>query len=365
MAPVAEAGMAHTPSFNRHYSNPASRLAYERPWLIVLAVLAIFAFYVASGNYSFTRPLIVNQSAPVSENAAPAVIERTAAPVAETSSWSTTSETRAAIEAAVVDASKVAIIADEEASPSALTTAPVQEAPQQQTTTQVQPASDSQPATASLPSAAPAVAPSNIATAADRWATAGIVLVSDGQAWDDLSLANVDAALSILPQSVLANLGNPALGPLHILVNTEGRALSGSQPYGGAANYFSTNDGVNELVLYPGQRVTTVLHELGHAYNLRSTPAGHYAQVLIDPEMESFMAATGWLVVTPRDEVATAVDHTQVVFDYEGTFTWPELSHFDPLEDYANTFAMYYADPSGLRASSPERYNWMAANLSK
>jgi hypothetical protein len=203
------------------------------------------------------------------------------------------------------------------------------------------------------------------ATAADRWATAGVVLVIEGQAWDETSLANVDEALSLLPASVLSRLGNPALGALHILVNTEGRSMSGSQPYGGAANYFSTNDGRNELVLYPGQGVATVLHEMGHAYNLRATAAGHYAQVLIDPEMESFLAATSWRVVTPRDAVATAVDHTQVAFDYEGTFTWPEVSHFDPLEDYANTFAMYYTDPSGLRAASPERFGWMASNLPK
>ena len=68
-------------------------------------------------------------------------------------------------------------------------------------------------------------------------------------------------------------------------------------------------------------------------------------------------------MVTAQDTVAAAVDHTRVVFAYEGTFRWPEVSHFDPLEDYANTFAMYYADPEGLRAASPQRHGWMAANL--
>jgi hypothetical protein len=313
MARVAEAGMAHSPSFDRTYSNPASRLAYERPWLVVLAVLAIFAFYVFSGNYSFTKPLIVNAPAPV----------------AETSAASFSTETGAFTDSGVTPSNQAALSAESVAAP------PTAPAPRTET----------------------------IVSTAERWATAGIVLVSEGQAWDDASLVNVDTALSLLPQSVLSGLGNPGLGPLHVLVNTEGRSLNGSQPYGGAANYFSTNDGVNELVLYPGQRVSTVLHELGHAYNLRATPAGHYAQVLVDPDMESFLAATSWRVVTPRETVATALDHTQIVFEYKGAFTWPELSHFDPLEDYANAFAMYYADPEGLSAASPERYNWMAANL--
>jgi len=312
MAPVAEAGMAHTPSFSRSHANPASRLAYERPWLVVLAVLAIFAFYIASGNYSFTQPLALNEPAPS----------------AETSSASFSTETGALVDSGVIPtlSGEPAVVAQEASS---------------------------------------AVETLTVDTAAQRWATAGIVLVTEGQAWDETSLANVDAALSLLPPAVLTQLGNPELGPLHILVNTEGRSLSGTQPYGGAANYFSTNDGVNELVLYPGQRVVTVLHELGHAYNLRAIPAGHYAQVLVDPEMESFLAMTGWRIVTPREAVATAVDHTRIAFEYGGVFTWTEVSHFDPLEDYANAFAMYYADPEGLRAASPERYNWMAANLPK
>jgi hypothetical protein len=314
MAPAAEAGMAHSPTFNRSYSNPASRLAYERPWLIVLAVLAVFAFYVFSGNYSFTQPLSLNQTSPF----------------AETSAAAFSAETGALTSSGVVSSASATL--------------------------------SSEPATLQQ-TAASGAASSSLEAAAQRWAAAGIILVNEGQAWDEISLANVDAALSLLPPGVLSGLGNPELGALHILVNTEGRSLSGSQPYGGAANYFSTNDGINELVLYPAQRVTTVLHELGHAYNLRNTPAGHYAQVLVDSEMESFLAATSWRIVTPRAVVATALDHTQMVFEYKGTFTWPEVSNFDPLEDYANAFAMYYADPEGLQAASPERHGWMAENL--
>ena len=41
MAPAAEAGMAHSPAFNRSYPNAAARVAYERPWLVVLGLTII------------------------------------------------------------------------------------------------------------------------------------------------------------------------------------------------------------------------------------------------------------------------------------------------------------------------------------
>jgi hypothetical protein len=150
---------------------------------------------------------------------------------------------------------------------------------------------------------------------------------------------------------------------MHILVNMEGRVLSGDEPYGGPANFFSTNDGTNELVLYPQQSVFTIVHELGHAYNLRHVGAGKYAMVLLDPEMQSFLAATGWKINSTDDEIRHAVDHMHVDYTYNGSFHWPRLSNDDPLEDFANSFATYFLDPNGLRQQSPERYNWMAATF--
>lgn len=353
--------MAHTPAFARHYSNPASRLAYERPWLVVLGVLAIFAFYIVSGEYSFIRPLIANQATSITSSSAATVAASEESLVAETGSVSFSSESAALVDFGIVSSEPdfVAVVELSDAAVVSAQTETTTQAAEQQIVAPIQQAS----AAPEVPPAAPQAF--NAAAVASRWASAGVVLVTEGQAWDDRSLRNVDAALSMLPPSVLASLGNPALGSLHILVNTEGRSMSGSQPYGGAANFYSTNDGVNELVLFPGQRVSTVLHELGHAYNLRNTPAGHYAKVLVTAEMESFLAATNWRMVTPRETVAAAVDHTQVRFEYEGSFRWPEVSHFDPLEDYANAFAMYFADPDGLRGASPERYGWMAAHLPK
>jgi hypothetical protein len=227
-------------------------------------------------------------------------------------------------------------------------------------------------ATESPEPAAPASAPVSATAAAtaplsvfDRWAAVGFDIVRDGQALDDQSLATIDTALSYIPAGVAAAITGNGRGDVHILVNTEGRTLSGNQPYGRAANFFSTNEGRNELVLYPRQSIQTVVHELGHAYNLRHVPAGRYALVLLDPEMQGFMAAAGWTVLATAAEVQSARDHTVVPMSYAGPPIWPILSHDDPLEDYANSFALYLMDPAELRALSPARYDWFAANLGR
>ena len=74
------------------------------------------------------------------------------------------------------------------------------------------------------------------------------------ETWDATSAANVKRAIALLPASVLSQLGNPLLGPVRVLVNQEGRTTPGIQPYGAAANFFSTNNGLNELVLSQGER---------------------------------------------------------------------------------------------------------------
>lgn len=206
----------------------------------------------------------------------------------------------------------------------------------------------------------PVAAPLGAATQAESGAappSVELVLVAP-EAWSERSRANLAAALSLLPASVQGMLGNPALGPLHVLVNEHGLTLSGQQPYGRAANFFSTNDGRNEVVLYPEQSVLTILHELGHAYNLRRTPPGAYAQVLLDPEMQSFLAAAGWRVLTPEWQLRQLFDHSRVSLLYEGPSIWPRLSRDDPLEDFANSFALYFYAPQDLERLSPARYAW-------
>ncbi|HWC30198.1 MAG TPA: hypothetical protein VG845_08965 [Dehalococcoidia bacterium] len=364
--------MAHNPSFD---SRPSPRPRNERRWLVVLTAVALFAYYVASGSYAFTHknapstaPEAASHPALVAEIGSmrieqgdPVQTSKAAIadvfPMAETDLLiAETSSARVTIEEPQQQPAPVAEVSAPAVSQSANLPQVAQAAP---VTTQPPPAV--QPVASSAPAAAPAAPPS----IAEYWRGNGILIETQGQEWDAQSLANVDAALSALPASVRSQLGNPALGQLHILVNSYGRSLSGKQPYGGPANYFSTGEGRNELVMFPKQRVSTILHELGHAYNLRRTPAGHYAKVLIDPEMESFMAATGWQVMASREQIAQSVDHMKLTYQYTGAFRWPEVSKFDPLEDFANSFAIYFADPAGLRAQSPERYAWMAANLPK
>ncbi len=187
--------------------------------------------------------------------------------------------------------------------------------------------------------------------------------MTDGQDWDAGSYTNVEGALSRIPARIRAQLGNRGLGPVNVLVNSAGRSLSGKQPYGGPANFYSTNDGHNELVLFPDQSVLTIMHELGHSYNLRRSPAGRYALVLLDPEMQSFMAATGWRVLSSTDQVQAARDQMQVSFAHDGPQVWPRLSHDDPLEDFANSFALYFFAPDELHQRSPERFAWFDANV--
>lgn len=221
------------------------------------------------------------------------------------------------------------------------------------------------PAAAPAPAAIEAPAPSQPSRPGERWAREGFAFVVDGQEWDSPSFGNVDAALARIPARIRAQLGNRSLGEVQILVNRSGRTLSGKQPYGGAANFFSTNDVRNELVLFPGQSVLTIMHELGHAHNLRHMAPGRYAIVLIEPEMQSFMAATGWKVLSTLAEVRAARDHTQVQVAYTGQQVWPRLSNDDPLEDYANSFALYFFAPEDLRTKSPERFAWFEANLGR
>ena len=191
----------------------------------------------------------------------------------------------------------------------------------------------------------------------------GVNIVLQGQSWDETSLNAVLSALDRLPSHVVNQLGSRYQGPLNILSNPDSQSLSGARVYSSGANFFSTNEGVNELVLYPNQGEQTVLHELGHAYQLRLTPPGKYAWVFFQEETRDFMRTTGWSLLSSDAEVAAALDQTQLNFAYDGANVWPVLSNFDPLEDYANTFALFFYNPSELQRRSPVRYDWMLRNV--
>ncbi len=191
----------------------------------------------------------------------------------------------------------------------------------------------------------------------------GVEIVTEGQEWNEVSLGTVLDALSRLPPDVVSQLDSSLDGPLYILCNTSARSLSGTLVYPNGANFFSTNDGRSEIVLYPNQGTLTVLHELGHAYQLRLVPAGRYALAFQDPEVRDFMRATGWTLLSSDAEVTAALDQTEIRFAYDGPEVWQSLSNPDPLEDYANAFALFFYDPERLRELSPVRYEWMLAHV--
>ena len=185
----------------------------------------------------------------------------------------------------------------------------------------------------------------------------------DGQTWDEYSLLPVLDALSRLPPHVVRRLGSRFQGPLHILSNHDGQTLSGDAPYSRGGNFYSSNDARNELVLLPDQGTLTVLHEFGHAYQMRLAPPGRYAWVFFQEEMRDFMRATGWRLLSSDAEVAAAYDQTELSFAYDGPEVWSYLSRDDPLEDYANSFALFFYDPESLRQRSPARYDWFLRHV--
>lgn len=191
----------------------------------------------------------------------------------------------------------------------------------------------------------------------------GVEIVEEGQTWDEASLNAVLTALELLPPHVVRSLGNPDYGPLRILANPEAATLSGTRPYASGANFYFNNDGQNQVILMPYQGTLTVLHELGHAYQMRGMPAGRYAWVYLDPEMRDFMAATGWRLLSSEEEIQNSWDGTDLLFRYEGPAVWQFLSRQEPVEDYANSFALFFYDPATLKRVSPDRYEWFLRHV--
>jgi len=190
-----------------------------------------------------------------------------------------------------------------------------------------------------------------------------VEIVAEGQTWDDASLDTILDALSRLPPHVVKRLGSRHYGRLHVLSNTRSLTMSGWMPYPNGANFYTNQGGQNQLVLYPNQGVLTVLHELGHAYQMRLIPDGKYAWVFFQVEMRDFMAATGWQLLSSDEEVARASEIYELRFSYDGPQIWQTLSNHDPTEDYANSFALYFLDPERLRELSPLRYEWMRQHV--
>lgn len=197
---------------------------------------------------------------------------------------------------------------------------------------------------------------------------AGVHVVLEGQAWTDTALMGVEGALDRLPRHIRQSIRG-----VYVLYNSRGRTLNGDTPYGtgNPPSFYYNNRDRDEIVLRTSSSGTPwdvaldvkvrTLHELGHVYLSRcGIPPGRYARVLLQPEMEAFMKATGWTLESSREEVLAVGPEdawTEIRFRYHGRripFPTP-----NPVEDYAHSFQQYFLWPDYLRKVSPERYAFM------
>jgi len=218
----------------------------------------------------------------------------------------------------------------------------------------------------------------------------GVRIVIAGQDWgagEAAQMRNLGAlagALASLPANVISMATDNSHGSLSLLSNGDGRTLAGWQPYGdGAANFHTTEDWdgnvrsvASQIVLQTGADRVTIVHELLHAYQMHNAPSGSYGQALLATEMNSFMAATGWVQVVSEEELQRGVrgswDEIAALFRYDGaglsyvSETGEILQPFapNPIEAFAAVGALIYAAPDGSELPDwPEYRRWFESNL--
>jgi hypothetical protein len=102
-----------------------------------------------------------------------------------------------------------------------------------------------------------------------------------------------------------------------------------------------------EVVMQPGEGGHKVQHELCHAHQHQSINGGAPLPPS-DYDLESWHS-------TPEGQSFSAT---------VSGLPWPwSHSAVNTLEDFAWTCAYWYVDPARLLQSSPQRYDWAAANL--
>jgi hypothetical protein len=240
----------------------------------------------------------------------------------------------------------------------------------------------------------PAPAPPPLPEAA-RLATAasdayGVRIVLDGQDWgsDETSqVANVQAVISAidrLPDTVISAIVAHAHGPLAFVSNNEGRTLDGWQPYGGhPVTYYTNSDqgpggyhASNQVVVSVGAASMSIGHEILHAYQFRNVSPDEYALALLQPEIRSFMEATGWRQSGSDEQVRETVNQPWSALDslyvYEGrTLIYGTASGAtgtiapgNPVEAFAATGSIYYTRPSWMPLPDwPDYWAWFSANV--
>jgi len=241
---------------------------------------------------------------------------------------------------------------------------------------------------------APAVA-SEPAAEAERLAaeaarTYGVQIVLDGQDWgvtEEAQADNVGAVISAmdrLPDTVISAVVSHPQGPLTFVSNNEGRTLDGWQPYGAhPMTYYTNSDqgpggyhAASQVVLSVGATSASIGHEIMHAYQARGVGPDEYALSLLQPEMRSFMAATGWRQTGSDEDVRAAIDQPWAVLNafyvYEGRpLTYmtgsggsSTLVAANPFEAFAIAGSMYFTRPAWMpQPDWAEYWAWFESHL--
>lgn len=173
----------------------------------------------------------------------------------------------------------------------------------------------------------------------------------------DLPLySNFYRALQMYESAGITDFSNNHTGNLHLVVNSEGKALSGKIPFKSAVGYY-WNDGISQLVFnWPKESLPTwweadrdapktsieafyneratiyALHELFHPLQhktIGSTPEYNHSRVILTPNMQDFAQATGITVVSTSEEIETKPPW-QLSYEHQKTEPWAEaLKQFD------------------------------------
>lgn len=240
------------------------------------------------------------------------------------------------------------------------------------------------------PAPAPPPVPETVRLAGQAGETYGVRIILEGQDWgpDEASqAANVQAVISAvarLPDTVISAVVSHAHGPLTFVSNDQGRTLDGWQPYGGhPMTYYTNSDqgpggyhASNQVVASVGATGMSIGHETLHAYQFRNVGPDEYALALLQPEMRSFMEATGWRQSGSDEQVRQATDQPWSALDslyvYEGralTYSTGSgatstLAPANPIEAFAVTGSIYYTRPSWMPLPDwPEHWAWFRTNL--
>ena len=244
--------------------------------------------------------------------------------------------------------------------------------------------------TPAAPAPAPAPAGEAVRLAAEAEEAYGVLIIVEGQNWgavDEAQAINVQAVISAidrLPDTIVSTVVAHGHGPLTFVSNDQGRTAGGWQPYGEFAIAYYTNSdqgpggyhASNQVVLSVGAGTMSIGHEMLHAYQFRNVGPDEYALALLQPEMRSFMEATGWRQTSSDDDVRLAATAPWSALDslyvYEGRplsyvtsgGASTTISAANPIEAFAIAGSIYYTRPSWVPLPDwPEYWDWFSANV--